>query len=130
MSMVMSNARNVLEMTAAIASGCLLGHFCVFFYHACRDLLIEKPHVVIKNAQWVVCAVGLCGPRVYTCASRREAERLFGKLHSRRVLVDTRKGPTRVSVWTYSWRERAWSGAPRWADRAIRAELAWRLAWR
>jgi hypothetical protein len=125
--MDVSSVRKVLEMTMTIASGCLLGNFCVFFYHACLDLRVPKPRVVVSRPQWVVCVVTLCGPCVYTCASRREAERLFGKLHSRRVLVDTRKGPTRVSVWTYSWRERAWSGAPRWADRAIRAEVAWWL---
>ena len=130
MGMDMSHVRDVLATMTTILAGVVLGHFVCFFYNACRDLFLEKPRVVIKNAQWVVCAVGLCGPLVYTCASRREAERLFGKLRSRRVLVDTRKGPTRVSVWTYSWRERAWGGAPRWADRAIRAELAWWLAWR
>ena len=130
MGMDMSHVREVLATMTTILAGVVLGHFCVFVYNACRDILVEKPRAVVKRAQWIVGAVTLCGPRVYTCASRREAERLFGKLHSRRVLVDTRKGPTRVSVWTYSWRERAWSGAPRWADRAIRAELAWRLAWR
>ena len=87
---VMSSVRDWLATVTTILAGCLIGHFLCFVYNACRDLFIEKPHVVIKNAQWVVCVVTWRGPRVYTCATRRKAERLFGTL--RDVTFEARAG--------------------------------------